>query len=118
MATSLIDSLSPERAVFASGDEWERQFGEAVVHVQWDPERDLRGASLNHDSIQVGLGRDIIGEFATSWIVAIEDLSARVAQIRAHLRGGHADRARRLLPPERVYPVGADVARRLMIGRS
>ena len=23
-----------------------------------------------------------------------------------------------LLPPERVYPVGADVARRLMIGRS
>jgi hypothetical protein len=108
---------SPERAVFASADDWERQFRDAVVHIQWDPERDLRGASLNHDSIQVGLGRDIIGEFATSWVVAIEDLSARVAQMRQHLRAGHADRARRLLPPERVYPVSPDVARRLTIGR-
>jgi hypothetical protein len=46
---------------------------------------------------------------------SIEDLTPRVAKIRAQLRGGHADRARRLLPPERVYPVTPDVARRLLI---
>lgn len=27
----------------------------AEVHVQWDPERSLRGAALNHYSIQVGV---------------------------------------------------------------
>lgn len=107
---------SPERAVFRTADEWARQFRDAVVHVQWDPERDLRGGSLNHDSIQVGLGRSIIGEFVSTWVRSIEDLTPRVAKMRAQLRSGHADQARRLVPPERVYPVAPDVARRLMIG--
>ncbi len=29
----------------------------AAVHVQWDPGPSLRGAPLNHYSIQVGIGR-------------------------------------------------------------
>lgn len=106
---------SHEPAVDRTAEEWEQRFRDAVVHVQWDPERDLRGAPLNHDSIQVGLGRDVIGDFASSWVRSIEDLTPRVAKIRAQLRGGHADRARRLLAPERVYPVTPDVARRLLI---
>lgn len=104
-----------EPTVDRTADEWEQRFRNAVVHVQWDPERDLRGSPLDHDSIQVGLGRAVIGDFATSWVRSIEDLTPRVAKIRAHLRGGHADRARRLLPPERVYPVAPDIARRLLI---
>ncbi|MEZ4398944.1 MAG: DUF4291 domain-containing protein [Kofleriaceae bacterium] len=104
-----------ERAVFATADAWATQFRDAVVHVQWDPERDLRGTARNHDSIQVGLGRAIIGEFVSSWVTSIEDLTPRVAKMRAHLRAGDADRARRLAPPERVYPVSSAIARRLMI---
>lgn len=105
-----------ERTVFPDHEAWERAFRAAAVHVQWDPERDLRGAALDHDSIQVGLGRAIIGEFAGTWVRAIEDLTPRVAKMHAHLRAGHADRARRLLPPERSYPVAPAIARSLMIG--
>ncbi len=106
---------SPEPAVFRNADEWDRQFRDAAVHVQWDPERDLRGASLNHDSIQVGLGRSVIAEFAATWVTSIEDLTPRVAKMREQLRSGHADQARRRLPRERVYPVAPELAHRLMI---
>lgn len=107
---------APAPAVFGTADAWDRQFRDAAVHVQWDPERDLRGASLNHDSIQVGLGRTIIGEFVSTWVTSIEDLTPRVAKMREQLRSGRADQARRLVPPERVYPVAPEVARRLLIG--
>ena len=113
LGLGVLTSLEP--GVDRTAEEWDQRFRDALVHVQWDPERDLRGAPLNHDSIQVGLGRDVIGDFASSWVRSIEDLTPRVAKIRAQLRGGHADRARRLLPPERVYPVTPDVARRLLI---
>ena len=33
---------------------------QARVHVQWDPERPLRGEKLPHRSIQVGLSRHVI----------------------------------------------------------
>jgi hypothetical protein len=39
------------------------------VHVQWDPERSLRGAALNHYSIQVGVGRALIRAYAEQWVV-------------------------------------------------
>lgn len=113
LGLGVLTSLEP--GVDRTAEEWDQRFRDALVHVQWDPERDLRGAPLNHDSIQVGLGRDVIGDFASSWVRSIEDLTPRVAKIRAQLRGGHADRARRLLPPERVYPVTPDVARCLLI---
>ena len=39
---------------------WEAAFAAARVHVQWDPERSLRGAHLAFDSIQVGVSRHVI----------------------------------------------------------
>src|SRR5690349_11367565 len=44
---------------------WQQTFAAAAVHVQWDPERSLRGAKLDHRSIQVGLSRNIIKEYVT-----------------------------------------------------
>ncbi|HSA48826.1 MAG TPA: DUF4291 domain-containing protein [Yinghuangia sp.] len=88
----------------------------AQVHVQWDPERSLRGAALNHYSIQVGVGRALIREFAEEWTVGITDLTARTRRVAELVRGGRIDRARALLPPEKVYPMTGDTARRLGIG--
>ncbi|MEV4754738.1 DUF4291 domain-containing protein [Micromonospora sp. NPDC049559] len=83
----------------------------AAVHVQWDPERSPRGAALNHYSIQVGIGRELIREYAERWIVAIDDITPRVRRIAELVERGEGAAARRLLPPERVYPLAPDLAR-------
>jgi hypothetical protein len=114
-ALSLAVLTSCEPAVFRSPQDWQEQFRHAHVHLQWDPERSLRGASLPYSSIQIGLSRHIIHEYAEDWITGIEDFTPRVRKIYELLQRGHADRAKRQLPPERVYPVGAEVARRLLM---
>jgi hypothetical protein len=114
-ALSLAVLTSPERTVFRSPDEWTKAFESAKVHVQWDTERNLRGGALPHYSIQIGIGRDLIREYAESWIVSIEDRTPLVRKLYQHLQEGHADRAERLLPRERPYPVDRAVARRLLI---
>ncbi|WP_035795389.1 DUF4291 domain-containing protein [Kitasatospora mediocidica] len=88
----------------------------AAVHVQWDPERSLSGAALNHYSIQVGVGRGLIDAFADEWTISITDLTPRVRRIAELVRSGRASQAARLLPPERPYPLNPSLARELAIG--
>lgn len=102
--------------LFASPDQWAERFAGAWVHLQWDPERSLRGAGLPYSSIQVGLSRHVIREYAEEWIVNIEDFTPRVRKISHFLQCGQADKAKRQLPPERVYPLSDEIARRLLIG--
>ncbi|MGW1428761.1 DUF4291 domain-containing protein [Streptomyces sp. NPDC002431] len=89
---------------------------EAEVHVQWDPERSLRGAALNHYSIQVGVGRGLVRTFAEEWVTGITDVTPTVRRIAELRQNGRAAQAQRLLPPERVYPLAGAVARRLAAG--
>jgi hypothetical protein len=114
-ALSLAVLTSYEPSVFRSPQEWDEQFRQAVVHAQWDTERSLRGAGLNYFSIQIGLSRHIIGEYVSEWVVGIGDFTPRVRKIHDLLQRGQADKAKRQLPPERVYPVALEVGRRLLI---
>ncbi|MCI0456821.1 MAG: DUF4291 domain-containing protein [Gemmataceae bacterium] len=114
-ALALAVSTSFEPSLFRSAEEWQQQFRQARVHLQWDPERSLRGAGLPYSSIQVGLSRHIIREYVEEWIAGIEDFTPRVRKIYDLLQRGQADKGKRQLPPERVYPVNAEIARRLLI---
>ncbi|RKH41123.1 DUF4291 domain-containing protein [Corallococcus sicarius] len=111
LASAVLTSHEP--GVHPSPDAWRKAFDAAPVIVQWDPERTLRGAGLPHDSIQVGLSRAVIQRFVEEWTVSITDLTPLVQKLRKHLDEGRADQATRLLPKEAVYPVPAEVARRL-----
>jgi hypothetical protein len=91
----------------------DREADGALVHVQWDPERSLRGEKLPHRSIQVGLSRGLIRKYAEEWIVSITDLSPLVSKLRQLRKAGRYDDARRLLPHECAYPVNAALMRRL-----
>lgn len=115
-------------AVRITRDGWERALAQAVlttadpaaversaVHVQWDPERSLSGAALNHYSIQVGVGRTLIDALADEWTVSITDLTPRVRRIADLVRSGRTAQATRLLPPERTYRLDPLLARRLKI---
>jgi hypothetical protein len=114
-ALSLAIPTSFEPSLFRTTEEWREQFGKAQVHLQWDPERSLRGAGLPYSSIQVGLSRHLIREYAEEWITSIEDFTPRVRKIYDLLHQGQADKAKRHLPPERIYPTSPELARRLLI---
>ena len=115
-ALSLACLTSFVPGVFVNPDEWVEQFAVAQVHLQWDPERSLRGAGLPYYSIQVGLSRHVIREYVDEWVVGIEDITPRVRKMYDFLQSGQADKAKRLLPAERVYPVTPELGRRLQIG--
>ncbi|MFD9074170.1 DUF4291 domain-containing protein [Streptomyces lasiicapitis] len=95
------DALS--QAVLTTADP--AAVAQATVHVQWDPERSLRGAALNHYSIQVGIGRHLIRAFNDDWIVSLTDLTPQVRKAATMTQTGHATKAKRLFPAERVYPL-------------
>jgi len=114
-ALSLGVLTSPEPGAFRSPEDWARAFADARVHVQWDPERTLRGAALPHYSIQVGISRHLIRELAEEWITAIEDYTPLTRKLYQQLQTGHADKASKLLPTERVYPMDPVVGRRLLM---
>ena len=114
LSLAVLTSFVP--GVFAGPDDWAERFAAAAVHVQWDPERTLRGAGLPHGSIQVGLSRHVIREYADEWVVRIDDYTPRVRKVYHLLQSGRADQAKRHLPPERVYPVSGQLGRRLLIG--
>jgi hypothetical protein len=112
-ALSLAVLTSFETSLFGSHNEWQKKIDESPVRVQWDPERSLRDARLPYYSIQIGLSRHIIREYAEQWITSIDDYTPRVRKMYQLLQEGHIDQAKRQLPPERVYPLSADLARSL-----
>jgi hypothetical protein len=103
----------PAEGVYRDHDQWSEELQSARVRVQWDPERDLGGGKLQVRSIQVGLGRGIVQDYVEKWCVSLSDITPQVRRMRALLREGDRDAARRQLPGERRYPVPEEIARRL-----
>jgi hypothetical protein len=116
-ALSLGVLTAYEASVHTSLDEWRKQFKDALVHVQWDPERSLKGADLQVDSIQVGLSRGIIRKFVDEWIVSIEDYTPRVRKMYELLQRGDTTHAKKHLPNGKVYDVPDAIAKHLLIGK-
>ena len=114
-ALSLAVLTSPEAAVFRSPDAWTKAFAGAKVHIQWDTERNIRGGALPYYSIQIGIGRDLIRDYAEKWVVAIEDRTPLVRKMYQQIQAGHADSAEKLLPRERPYAVDEALGKRLLI---
>lgn len=104
---------SPKRSVYKNREEWREQFEKTHVHVQWDPERNLRGTKLNHRSIQVGISRFLIQEYVDEWIVDISDYTPLVRNIHRLCRSGKYQNAKRLLPNERVYPLPVEIGHKI-----
>ena len=106
----------PETGVYRDAEDWRRQFDQAAVHVQWDPERSLRGATLDHKSIQVGLSRHVIQRYVQEWIVEIRDYTPLARKLYGLIQSGDAAKVKPLLPRASVYPVEARLAKRLGMG--
>lgn len=99
--------------VYHSTEDWRAKFANARVHIQWDPERTLLGQPLDRRSIQVALSRHVIDHYIDDWIMNIQDLTPLVRKIHRLINDGNAAKANGLLPPERVYPIGPELATRI-----
>jgi hypothetical protein len=113
LSQAILTSYDPR--VNRHYDEWTAQFEQALVHVQWDPERTLRGKSLPVNSIQVGLSRHIIEKYVNEWTIEIRDATPFVRKIHGLLQEGQEAKARGFLPKEHVYPLNQALAQRVGI---
>lgn len=104
---------SPEKRVYPNSQNWEEQFEKAHIYVQWDPERNIKGNKLEYRSIQVGISRHLIEEFNEEWIVKIEDYSPLVKKILSITKQGEYNKAKKLLPIEKIYPLPPEIAHKI-----
>ncbi|WP_106917775.1 DUF4291 domain-containing protein [Chryseobacterium aurantiacum] len=104
---------SPEKRVYSNPKTWEEQFENAKVYMQWDPERNIRGNKLDYRSIQIGISRYLIEEFNEEWIVKIEDYTPLVKKILSFTKQGDYNKAKKLLPIEKIYPLSKEFAHKI-----
>ncbi len=94
----------PDKRIYPNPIIWEKAFKAAKVHIQWDPERSIRGKKLDIRSIQVGISRHLIQAYNELWIQEIIDYTPLVKKIRHYCQQGKFKEAKRFLPKEKVYP--------------
>ncbi|MEE2036967.1 DUF4291 domain-containing protein [Nocardiopsis sp. CT-R113] len=87
---------------------WRQRLAESSARVQWDPERDLRLAPLEHRSLQLGLSGEASRRYADEWTVSITDVTPLVHRVHTLVREGDTAAASRLLPDERPYPIAPE----------
>jgi len=64
----------PTLSAHKNGEHWFESFENAKVHIQWDPERNLKGTKLEQRSIQIGISRFLIQAFNNTAIHSIQDI--------------------------------------------
>lgn len=113
LRNSLLSHYDP--AVHVSEEEY-RRLPRPPVRIQWDPERSLTLARLEHRSVQIGLRAEASQRYVNDWTIAIEEVSPLVRQIHEAVELRDLDGARALLPIEVPYPLPDDIARNLGAG--
>ena len=83
------------------------------MRVQWDPERDLLINPLNYRAIQIGLSGEAVQQYTSQWIQNITDITEQVQEMKSHIDQKEYEKAKTLLPPEKVYPIEAELMEHL-----
>jgi hypothetical protein len=89
-----------DRDRYATEKEWSLAVKRSNVRLQWDPDHAPGGAPVERRAIQHGLRGPVLAKYAREWIVEIQDISARVVEMR---RQRDADLASLVCPREEVY---------------
>lgn len=105
----------PDKSIYKSGKEWEEAFQNAKIHIQWDPERSIRGTKLEMRTIQIGISRHLIEAFNEEWIAEIVDYTPLVRKINTLRKLGKLKEAKRLLPVEKIYKVSSEIEHKIGI---
>ena len=99
-----------DAAVYPDRDAWAAAKAASPVRIQWDPERDLTLAPLDHRAIQIGLSGEAVDRYVDEWTVRITDATGTVHRLHSLVEDGDLGAARALLPEERPYPIDPRLA--------
>ena len=103
--------------LYASREDWKARLAKSPVRVQWDPDHDPRGTTLERRAIQLGLAEEILRQYAQDWIVTIENISGFVAEQRAYAASSGFSSL--VTPREEVYEISnPETAKHIGIDRS
>ena len=113
LSRAVLTSFEPR--IHGVESKWRSEFENAVVHVQWDPERSIGLERLPYRAIQIGLSGPAVRKYVTEWIVRINDVTPLAREISALVSGDDMSSATAKLPTERPYPLSDELGR-LVIG--
>ncbi|GAB5525105.1 MAG: DUF4291 domain-containing protein [Roseivirga sp.] len=85
---SLLDQAvhsSYNASVYKDHTHWKDKVATSSVRLQWDPDHDPHGEKIPRRAIQLGLRGNVLQQFATDWIVSIEDITPFVKEQKALL---------------------------------
>ena len=102
-----------ERGTYADHDEWKAAKAASPVRIQWDPERNLNLAPLEHRAIQIGLSGEAVPRYVDEWTVSITDVTDHMRAVHERVRAGDHDGARALVGDEPPYELTPELAARV-----
>jgi Domain of unknown function (DUF4291) len=106
---AVYSSFVPD--VYENEFAWRSAVSTSDVRLQWDPDHDPSGASVERRAIQLGLRGEVLAKYAKEWLLGIEDVSEFVLEQRENAGSLYE---RLITPKEGVYPVNdPEVAARL-----
>jgi len=105
---AVYSHFSPE--LYANEETWKDAIEHSEVRLQWDPDHDPSGASLERRAIQLGLRGAVLVSYAREWIVSIEDITSFVHEQYQQLLSH--DEVQLVTPREEIYPVQDEVVAR------
>jgi Domain of unknown function (DUF4291) len=95
---------------FATREEWQDAIAESDVRLQWDPDHDPSGNSVNRRAIQLGLRGGMLKRFAKDELLYISDVTEFVVTQRENI----ADFDRLITPYESIYvPNNVDLMQKI-----
>jgi len=86
---------------------WSAAVARSMVRLQWDPDRTPGGGRLGRRAIQLGLRGRTLAQYATEWVVAIEDITGFVRE-QATFAGSTELHKGLLVPRVEVYRPASD----------
>ena len=101
LGLAVHSSFVPE--VHGTHEAWKAALARTDVRLQWDPDHDPAGRSVERRALQLGLRGDVLARYARDWHLGIEDVSEFVREQRAAAEPPYD---RLLIPREDLYPVG------------
>lgn len=90
-----------DTTVYKDQEEWKQDLQEKEVRLQWDPDHDPYGTSLDRRAIQLGLKGDLLKEFGKKQVLRIENMTPFVTEQRHFVEQGSLHEL--MVPQERVY---------------
>lgn len=92
---------------FPTHESWQAALQSSEVRLQWDPDHDPLGNTVERRAVQLGIRGDMLRRYGTEQLLGIEDITPFVHEQRAHASNGFAALQ---TPIEHIYQPSTEAA--------